>query len=64
LDVGGYMGLGSRKVAVDWARLHFAIAGDDTRVTVDLDGNTITAAPEYKGGSADTPKLTGPVPKQ
>src|SRR5271166_3889512 len=39
LDVGGYMGVGSRRVAVDWARLRFAIAGDDTRVTVDLDGD-------------------------
>ncbi len=64
LDVGGYMGLGSRKVAVDWARLRLAITGDDARVIVDLDGNVITAAPEYKGGAADIPVLTGPAPKQ
>jgi sporulation protein YlmC with PRC-barrel domain len=64
LDVGGYMGLGSRKVAVDWTRLRFTIAGADTRVIVDLDGNVIAAAPEYKGGSEDTPVLTGPAPKQ
>ena len=64
LDFGGYMGLGSRKIAVDWARLRFTIAGDDTRLTVDLDANTIAAAPEYKGGSEDTSVLTGPAPKQ
>jgi sporulation protein YlmC with PRC-barrel domain len=64
LDVGGYMGLGSRKVAVDWARLRLTIAGDDTHVTADLNGDTIAATPEYKGGAADTPVLTGPAPKQ
>jgi hypothetical protein len=64
LDFGGYMGLGSRKVAVDWARLRFTIAGDDTRVTVDLDADTIAAAPEYKDGSEATSVLTGPAPKQ
>jgi len=64
LDFGGYMGLGSRKIAVDWARLRFTIAGDDTRLTVDLDANTIAAAPEYKGGSDGASVLTGPAPKQ
>jgi hypothetical protein len=64
LDVGGYMGLGSRKIAVDWTRVRFSIAGDDSRVIVDLDGNTIAAAPEYKDGGDDTRVLTGPVPKQ
>jgi hypothetical protein len=64
LDVGGYMGLGSRKVAVDWTRLRFTIAGGDSRVNVDLDGNIIAAAPEYKGGNEDSPVLTGPAPKQ
>jgi hypothetical protein len=63
LDFGGYMGLGTRKVAVDWARLHFSIAGDGTRVTVDLDANTIAAAPEYDDGGEDASILTGPVPK-
>ena len=64
LDVGGYMGVGSRKVAVDWALLRFTIAGDDTRVIVDLDGDIIAAAPEYKGGGDNIPVLTGPAPKQ
>jgi hypothetical protein len=64
LDVGGYMGLGSRKVAVDWTLLRFTIAGDNTRVTVDLDGDIIAAAPELKEGGVDIRILTGPAPKQ
>jgi hypothetical protein len=64
LDVGGYMGVGSRKIAVDWGLLRLTIAGDDTRVIVDLDGDIIAAAPEYKGGASDIPVLTGPAPKQ
>jgi hypothetical protein len=63
LDFGGYMGLGSRKVAVDWARLRFSIAGDGARVTVDLDADTIAAAPEYNDGSEGASVLTGPVPR-
>src|SRR3984957_14176529 len=61
LDVGGYMGLGSRKVAVYWSRLSFPIAGYNSRMTVDLDGNTIAAAPEFKGGGEDIKILTGPA---
>ena len=63
LDVGGYMGVGSRKVAVDWALLRLNIAGNDTRVTADLDGTIIAAAPEYKDGGDDSPVLIGPAPK-
>jgi len=64
VEFGGYLGVGTRRIAVDWTRLRFAIAGDDTHVTVELDGNTIAAAPEYKGGSDGASVLTGPAPKQ
>ena len=64
VDFGGYMGVGSRKIAVDWTRLRFTIGGGDTRASVDLDANTIAAAPEYKDGTEDTQVLTGPAPKQ
>jgi len=62
-DVGGYMGVGTRRVAVDWSRLHLTIAGDDSRITVDLDGDIIAAAPEYKGGTGDASVVVGPVSK-
>ena len=49
IDFGGFLGLGSRKIAVDWGALHFA-PERSTRdvVTLDLTREQVKAAPEYK----------------
>lgn len=49
VDFGGFLGVGSRKIAVDWSALKFA-SGDDGRntVTLDLTREQMKAAPEYK----------------
>ena len=49
LDVGGFMGVGVRKVAVVWAALHFAPGKDGVIITLDLPVDRIRRAPEYKG---------------
>ena len=49
IDFGGFLGVGSRKVVVDWAALHFSPGGSRT-VTVDLTPDQVKAAPEYKAG--------------
>lgn len=47
IDFGGFMGVGSRKVAVDWSTLHFAPGDPANPVTLDLTPDQIKAAPEY-----------------
>jgi hypothetical protein len=49
IDFGGFLGVGSRKIAVDWEALKFA-PGEDGRgvVALDLTREQMKAAPEYK----------------
>ena len=49
IDFGGFLGVGSRKIVVDWNALHFgAIANKSDNITLDLSKEQVTAAPEYK----------------
>jgi hypothetical protein len=53
IDFGGFLGVGSRKIAVDWNALHFGrIANKSDSITLELTKEQVTAAPEYK---EDTP---------
>jgi PRC-barrel domain protein len=47
IDFGGFLGVGSRKVAVDWNALHFTPGDSPTPVTLDLTKDQVKAAPEY-----------------
>jgi hypothetical protein len=51
IDFGGFLGVGSRKVAVDWNALRFEPTGKPDRITLDLTRNSVRLAPEYKEGS-------------
>jgi len=51
IDFGGFLGVGSRKVAVDWSALRFEPTGKPDRITVDLTRNSVRLAPEYKEGT-------------
>lgn len=48
IDFGGFLGVGSRKIAVDWQLLVFRPAERDAPVVVSLDKSELQAAPEYK----------------
>jgi PRC-barrel domain len=51
IDFGGFLGVGSRKIAVDWSALHFPVTGKpDERVTLDLNRDQVNAAPAYEDG--------------
>jgi hypothetical protein len=51
IDFGGFLGVGSRKIAVDWKALHFPPpAPPDARVTLELTRDQVKAAPEYQEG--------------
>jgi hypothetical protein len=49
IDFGGFLGVGNRKIAVDWSILRF-VSGEKSRVVVDLKRAQVKAAPEYKDG--------------
>jgi PRC-barrel domain len=49
VDFGGFLGVGSRKIAVDWRMLHFPSDGKDN-VTVDLSRDQLRVAPIVKAG--------------
>ncbi len=49
IDFGGFLGVGSRKIAVDWNALHFTRTNDKAnRVTLELTRDQVKEAPEYK----------------
>jgi hypothetical protein len=51
IDFGGFLGVGSRKIAVDWNTLHFPPTGDaQGRIVLELTQDQVKAAPEYKEG--------------
>jgi hypothetical protein len=53
IDFGGFLGVGSRKIVVDWNALHFGrIANKSDSITLELTKEQVTAAPVYK---EDTP---------
>jgi hypothetical protein len=53
IDFGGFLGVGSRKIVVDWNALHFGrVASKSDSITLELTKDQVTAAPEYK---EDTP---------
>jgi hypothetical protein len=47
IDFGGFLGVGSRKIAVDWSALRFDGSKPDL-VTSELTRDQVNAAPEYR----------------
>ncbi len=51
IDFGGFLGVGNRKVAIDWGALRFSPTGSNyDRITLELTRDQVKAAPEYKDG--------------
>lgn len=49
IDFGGFLGVGSRKIAVDWNALHFAaLSSKNDSISLELTKAQVAAAPEYK----------------
>src|ERR1700678_2935113 len=48
IDFGGFLGLGNRRIAVDWALLHFDPGSQDKPLTLSLSRAELQRAPEYK----------------
>jgi PRC-barrel domain len=53
IDFGGFLGVGSRKIVVEWNALHFGrVNNKGDSITLELTKAQVAAAPEYK---EDTP---------
>ena len=55
IDFGGFLGVGSRRIVVDWNALHFGrLANKSDSITLELTTEQVSEAPEYK---EDTPLI-------
>ncbi len=64
IDFGGFLGVGSRKIAIDWNTLKFDTARPNAPVVVALDRDEIKAAPEYKESRDVVAVVTPPPPNR
>ena len=53
IDFGGFLGVGSRKIVVDWNALHFGkVANNSEAISLELTKAQVAAAPEFKEDNA------------
>jgi hypothetical protein len=66
IDFGGFLGVGSRKIAVDWTLLRFNPADPDAPIELGLGRDQVQAAPEYERSEskADVVGPPGATPTQ
>jgi hypothetical protein len=51
IDFGGFLGVGNRKIAVEWKALHFVpAASKQYGIVLELTRDQVKPAPEYKEG--------------
>jgi hypothetical protein len=55
IDFGGFLGVGTRKIAVSWSALRFDLGEKKNVIALDLDREQLKAAPEYKYSESDKP---------
>lgn len=48
IDFGGFLGVGNRRIAVDWPLLRFNPDGKDTSLLLSVSRDKLRATPEYK----------------
>jgi hypothetical protein len=48
VDVGGFMGMGARRIAVAWRALHFDTSKGVGRITLDMSLDQIKGTPDFK----------------
>ncbi len=63
IDFGGFLGVGIRKIAIDWRTLRFDTVGQKEAVIADLDRDQIRAAPEYRDSREIVAIVTPPRPE-
>jgi hypothetical protein len=61
IDFGGFLGVGSRKIAIDWRLVRFRPDEREAPLALSLGKDEVQAAPEYKD-SAQPPVMVGAPP--
>ncbi len=67
VDFGGFLGMGTRKIAISWSALRFDLGEKKNVIALDLGREQLKAAPEYKYTESDKPipvvaqPLSGPT---
>jgi hypothetical protein len=61
IDFGGFLGVGTRKLAVDWRLLQFYAPDSKTPLKLDLSRADVQSAPEYKPGDKTVSVIAGPA---
>ena len=62
IDFGGFLGLGSRKIAVDWHLMEFHPGNKEKPVMVRLTQDQLKLAPEYKPDKPAAEVIFAPAP--
>jgi hypothetical protein len=60
IDFGGFLGVGTRKIAVDWRLLQFYAPDSKTPLKLDLTRADVQSAPEYKPDDKTISVIAGP----
>jgi hypothetical protein len=55
IDFGGFLGVGSRKIAVSWKALRFDLGEKKNIIALDVGRDQLKAAPEYKSAESEKP---------
>ncbi|HYZ22632.1 MAG TPA: PRC-barrel domain-containing protein [Rhodopila sp.] len=61
IDFGGFMGVGTRKIAVHWSALQFNPSDPEHKVVLEMTPDQIKAAPEYRHPDQPAPVVV-PAP--
>jgi hypothetical protein len=61
IDFGGFLGVGTRKIAVDWKLLQVYAPDSKTPLKLDLSRTDVQNAPEYKPSDKSISVIAGPA---
>ncbi len=62
IDFGGFLGVGTRKIAIDWHLMQFHPGDKDKPVTLSLSKDQLKSAPEYRPDKSAAPVIYAPAP--
>lgn len=63
IDFGGFLGVGTRKIAIIWSVLHFDLGEKKNVIALDIGRDQLKAAPEYKDSDKPIPVVAQPQPQ-
>ena len=55
IDFGGFLGVGTRKIAISWSALRFNLGEKKNVIALDIGREQLKGAPEYKSSESDKP---------